>query len=66
MVARSMRPMKYKIGQLVRLIDVVSPPNVYYIGLITGVNPTGQYSILCVGDIEPDIFFESEIVGVIE
>ena len=61
-----MRPMKYKIGQLVRLIDVVSHPNVYYIGLITDVNPTGQYSILCVGDKEPDIFFESEIVGLIE
>ena len=57
--------MKYKVGQLVRIIDTVSPPIVYYIGLITGVQRPDQYDILCTGDKEPDIFFESEIVGVV-
>ena len=60
------REMKYNIGQLVRIIDDVSPPNIYYIGLIIGVHRPGQYDILCVGDKKPDVFFESEIVEVIE
>ena len=58
--------MKYKVGQLVRIIDDVSPPIVYYIGLIVGVQPTDTYDILCVGDKESDVFFESEIVGVVQ
>ena len=58
--------MKYKVGQLVRIIDDVSHPIVYYIGLIVGVQPTDTYDILCVGDKEPEVFFESEIIGAIE
>ena len=58
--------MKYKVGQLVKIIDDVSPPIVYYIGLIVGVQPTDTYDILCVGDKEPEVFFESEIIGAIE
>jgi len=58
--------MKYKVGQLVRIIDDVSPPNVYYVGLIVGAWNADTYEILCVGDKAPEVFFESEIVGAIE
>ena len=60
------REIKYKVGQLVKIIDDVSPPIVYYIGLIVGGLKGETYEILCVGDKDPDIFFESEIVEVIE
>ena len=58
--------MKYKVGQLVRIIDDVSPPIVYYIGLIVGTQPTDTYDILCVGDRHADVFFESEIIEVFQ
>ena len=57
---------KYKVGQLVKIIDDVSPPNRYYVGLIVGDWKEGTYEILCVGDKAPDVFFESEIVEAIE
>jgi hypothetical protein len=58
--------MKYEVGQLVKIIDDVSPPIVYYIGLIVGTLKDETYEILCVGDKAPEVFFESEIVGAIE
>ena len=58
--------MKYEVGQLVKIIDDVSPPIVYYIGLIVGALKDETYEILCVGDKHPEVFFESEIVGVVQ
>ena len=58
--------MKYEVGQLVKIIDAESLPAIYYIGLIVGVQPTDTYDILCVGDKEPEVFFENEIIGAIE
>ena len=58
--------MKYKVGQLVKIIDDVSPPNRYYVGLIVGALQADTYEILCVGEKAPDVFFESEIVEVLE
>ena len=58
--------MKYKVGQLVKIIDDVSPPIVYYIGLIVSAWKEDTYEILCVGDKDPEVFFESEIIGVVQ
>jgi hypothetical protein len=58
--------MKYEIGQLVKIIDAESLPAIYYIGLIVGFQPTDTYDILCVGDKESDVFFESEIIGLVQ
>jgi hypothetical protein len=58
--------MKYEVGQLVKIKDDISLPVRYYIGLVMEKRLPDQYDILCVGDKEPDIFFESEIIGAIE
>ena len=61
--------MKYEVGQLVKIIEDPSPvslPNRYYVGLIVGAWKEDTYEILCVGDKDPEVFFESEIVGAIE
>jgi hypothetical protein len=58
--------MKYEVGQLVKIIDAESLPAIYYVGLIVGFHTTNTYDILCVGDKEPDVFFESEIIGVVQ
>ena len=65
--------MKYKVGQLVRVKDDVIADGhgdflntcVYFIGLIVGCQRTDSYDILCVGDREPEVFFESEIMEVL-
>tara|TARA_Y100000296_G_scaffold7788_1_gene9239 strand:+ start:140 stop:355 length:216 start_codon:yes stop_codon:yes gene_type:complete len=70
---------KYKVGQLVRVKDdVVSDGHgdflhtgVYFIGLIVGLRIAGlqgmgMYDILCVGDRESEVFFESEIMEVLQ
>jgi len=57
---------KYKIGQLVKIKDDISLPVRYYIGLVINRHLPDQYNILCVGDKQSDIFFESEIIGAIE
>jgi len=70
---------KYKIGQLVRVKDeVIADPygdfrntSVYFIGLIVGLRIAGlqgmgMYEVLCVGDREPEVFFESEIMEVLQ
>ena len=66
--------MKYKIGQLVRVKDdVIADPygdfrnaSVYFIGLIVGYQRTDTYDVLCVGDKESEVFFESEIMEVLQ
>ena len=66
--------MKYKIGQLVRVKDeVIADPygdfrnaSVYFIGLIVGYQRTDTYHVLCVGDKESEVFFESEIMEVLQ
>ena len=66
--------MKYRIGQLVRVKDdVISDGHgdfcntcVYFIGLIVGYQRTDTYDILCVGDAQPEVFFESEIKEVLQ
>ncbi len=66
--------MKYKVGQLVRVKDdVVSDGHgdflhtgVYFIGLIVGYQRMDTYEILCVGDRESEVFFESEIIEVLQ